>query len=108
MYTRLPAATTALVDGVVTFLRTPPDATERQERARGLLELCQVALSAASAARTESRDGAPPAVSVPTRHDLGPRIAELRAHGQGVRQIARILGVNPSTVSRRLRRARRD
>ncbi|MGH8850614.1 MAG: helix-turn-helix domain-containing protein [Casimicrobiaceae bacterium] len=36
---------------------------------------------------------------------LGLRIAELAAHGWGVRQIARILGVNPSTVSRRLRRA---
>jgi hypothetical protein len=36
--------------------------------------------------------------------DLGRRIAELDGSGLGVRQIARILGVNPSTVSRRLRR----
>jgi hypothetical protein len=37
---------------------------------------------------------------------LGDRIADLVARGVGVRQIARQLGVNPSTVSRRLRNAR--
>jgi IS30 family transposase len=36
--------------------------------------------------------------------DLGRRIANLDGSGFGVREIARILGVNPSTVSRRLRR----
>jgi hypothetical protein len=39
----------------------------------------------------------------PALADLGRRIAELRFAGKGVRQIARELGVNPSTVSRRLR-----
>jgi hypothetical protein len=37
--------------------------------------------------------------------DLGIRIARLRAHGMGIRAIARRLGVHASTVSRRLRRA---
>jgi DNA-binding NarL/FixJ family response regulator len=43
---------------------------------------------------------ATPAIAVPV--DLGLRIAELHLAGKGVRQIARELGINPSTVSRRL------
>jgi DNA-binding NarL/FixJ family response regulator len=39
--------------------------------------------------------------------DLAPRIAELRASGKGVRQIARELQIAPSTVTRALARARR-
>lgn len=38
---------------------------------------------------------------------LGPRIAELRAQGLRIREIARRLHVAPSTVSRSLARARR-
>jgi DNA-binding NarL/FixJ family response regulator len=42
-----------------------------------------------------------------TPPSLAERIAELAAAGKGVREIARELEVNPSTVSRRLRRMRR-
>ncbi|HXX84636.1 MAG TPA: helix-turn-helix domain-containing protein [Casimicrobiaceae bacterium] len=99
----LPAATMRLIKAVCSLLDTDPDDPLYYERARGLLELCRRAIDALPAAETEAGEAATPP-SVPVRGDLGPRIAWLSANGKGVRATARILGVNPSTVSRTLRR----
>jgi hypothetical protein len=100
--TTLPAATVRLVRAVLALMRTPYDDPVHYEWAQGVLELCDVALKIVEAANAEEA-GAAPVVQI-ERGDLGPRIAELTANGKGVRQIARILAVHPSTVSRRLRR----
>jgi hypothetical protein len=98
----LPAATIQLVRAVHRLIATARDDSLYNEKALGVLELCGVALETIQAIQAEA-GAAQVAVTVP--RDLGPRIAALAANGKGVRQIARILAVHPSTVSRRLRRA---
>ena len=95
------AATMNLIQAVIAMLSEPRDSSPYCERARATLERCTDALNAVGAAKAEATGSATPRVA---QVDIGPRIAELRAHGHGVRQIARILGVNASTVSRRLRK----
>lgn len=106
MNTTLPDATVQLIKRVFALLETDHDTPAYYERAQGLLEACRVALDAIPVADTEGRESASPSRPIPVRRDLGPRIARLAFEGYGVRKIARIVGVAPSTVSRTLRRAR--
>jgi hypothetical protein len=103
MTVTLPAATIRLVKGVVALLDTARDDPLYYERAQGLLEACKVALVAIGQ-EAEGCDTKTTPVAVHVRGDLGRRIARLAFEGKGTRQIARILGVAPSTVSRTLRR----
>lgn len=107
MNTTLPAATIRLVNGVFVLLRTDHDNALYYQRALGVVELCDVALKVVTAIQDEDRETGAAPVAVTVSRDLGSRIAELSAGGNGVRKIARILGVNPSTVSRRLASSRR-
>jgi DNA-binding NarL/FixJ family response regulator len=88
------------------LIRTPYDDPAYGEREGNVLDLCRLvaeAMPAATTAWDEPRDTRAPLART-SRSDLGLRIAELAAKGKGVRQIARQIGVAPSTVSRRLRR----
>ncbi len=97
------AHTIAFIKSVLALLDTARADAPYYEKGQGVLELCGVALNVLQATtQGETRETATP-VRLPIRGDLGVRIAELAAHGKDVRQIARILGVPPSTVSRRLR-----
>lgn len=110
--TKLPAATTELVRGVLALIGTPRDDPCYRGTAQGVLELCKTALEEILAAQNEARAAAPAPVArvAPTTGpgNLGVRIAELAEGGMTVRAIARELAVNPSTVSRRLRKARAE
>jgi len=98
----LRAATMELIQGVVALIGTPRDDMRYREKAQSVLGLCEVALKA----QASHVEGAADAFNVQTGPaELGIRIARLRAHGMGIRAIARRLGVHASTVSRRLRRA---
>jgi hypothetical protein len=98
-----------LIRSVIALIGTARDDPRYREKAQGVLELCSTALEGIQAAQDEARADAPaPAARVaPTTGpgNLGLSIAELRAAGRGVREIARELGVNASTVSRQLRKA---
>lgn len=95
------AATMNLVQAVIAVLSEPHESSLYYERARATLERCTDALSAIGAAKGEAAGSATPRTAIV---DIGRRIAELRAHGYGVRAIARIIGLHPSNVSRRLRK----
>ena len=98
----LRSATLKLVEAVVDLVGTARSDPLYGERRARTLELCRAAVLA-SVREAENRECASTPTTVP--RDLGRRIAELREHGMGVRAIARQLGVNASTVCRRLRRA---
>jgi hypothetical protein len=113
----------ALIEGVLALLRMarndPHNDPRYPQQAQAVLDLCTAAALDASNAPQNyaSMAAASSAVAIPatvagepaykavttTPGNLGLRIAELAAHGMGTREIARILGVNASTVSRRLR-----
>lgn len=102
----------SLIRAVLELIGTPRDGPHYGEKARAVLELCSTALEEIQAAQDEAQPAAPAPVSrVATTTGPGNRglcIAELAAGGMGVREIARQLGVNASTVSRRLRKLRAD
>jgi hypothetical protein len=101
-------ATTELIKAVLALIGTARDDPHYQEKARGVLDLCKIVLEATNETQDEAREAAVPLVAPTTGPgNLCLRIAELAARGAGVREIARQLGVNASTVSRRLRRAQR-
>jgi DNA-binding NarL/FixJ family response regulator len=95
-YPNMATPTANLVHGVLELIGTPRNDPHYRQRALAVLDLCALALNA-------TRPVAPPPRLSPI--ELGVRIAQLRASGMGVREIARELGVHPSTVSRRLRGA---
>jgi len=102
----LSSPTHALIRGVLALIGMARDDPHYPQKAQALLELCRAALEGTNAPQGEAREAAaPPDVTTPPGN-LGLRIAELAAHGKGVREIARQLGVNASTVSRRLRNAK--
>jgi hypothetical protein len=106
--TTLADATRQLAESVFTLIRCQlKNPSSFNEAAHATLERAGIALVALSAAQAQARESGKelPRVPIP-RADLGERIAELRAHGHGIRAIARMLAVQPSTVSRRLRKAR--
>jgi DNA-binding NarL/FixJ family response regulator len=100
--------TIALVASVFALLRTHlENPSSFNEAALATLERAGSALVAAEAAMAQARESGEKLPRLPTqRASLGERIAELRAQGHGIRAIARRLAVQPSTVSRRLRKAR--
>jgi|SRR6516162_5006019 hypothetical protein len=102
--TTLVNATRKLVEAIVALLKSRNDPRLFYDRSRAVLELCTVALTVGAATQADADRTGVKITQVSIRGDLGSRIAELRASGYGVRQIARILAVEPSTVSRRLRR----
>jgi DNA-binding NarL/FixJ family response regulator len=101
-------ATCKLVESVFTLLRIQrANPSSFNEAARTTLERAGIALVAAEAAMAQARESGEKLARVPIpRADLGERIARLRVEGLGIRAIGRRLGVQPSTVSRRLRKAR--
>lgn len=105
----LPAVIAELVRGVLALIGMPRDDPCYQEKARGVLDLCRTALEEVQATQDDAREAAaPPFAPTTGPGNLGLRIAELAAGGMGVRAIARELAVNPSTVTRRLRKARAE
>jgi DNA-binding NarL/FixJ family response regulator len=101
-------ATRQLVESVFALIRSHlKNPSLFNEAAQATLERARIAVVAAEAAQAQARESGEelPRVPIP-RADLGQRIAELRAQGHGIRAIARRLAVQPSTVSRRLRKAR--
>ena len=101
------SATLALVRGVADLIATPHDDSSYLAKAQGVLELCNVVLESNVALRPEAREPLSVTRETPPAN-LGLRIAELAAQGMGVRAAARLLGVHPSTVSRRLSRTKRS
>lgn len=98
--------TDALIKSVLALIGTARDDPRYATKAQAVLELCRLALNEINAPQDKACGAAtPPIVSTPPGN-LGLRIADLAAHGKGVREIARLLGVNASTVSRRLRNTR--
>ena len=97
--------TLALVDAVHGLIGMARDDPRYRDKALNTLELCRVALQAIKLTQDEHRQ-AIPALVIATQGpgNRGVEIALLAAQGKGVREIARELGVNASTVSRRLRR----
>lgn len=102
----LPSATTELVRAVLALIGLPRADPLYRGQAQAVLALAQDALAALSQAPAEATAPVTPAPNGPGQRGL--RIAELAAGGMGVREIARQLGVNASTVSRRLRSARAE
>jgi DNA-binding NarL/FixJ family response regulator len=95
-----------LIDGVLALIDTERDDPHYIDKAQSVLSRCSVVLNATPLARqVAGAHPTPPVAAKIQRASLAVRIAELRANGMGVREIARQLGVNPSTVSRRLHRA---
>ncbi|MBE0619666.1 MAG: helix-turn-helix domain-containing protein [Burkholderiales bacterium] len=100
----LSGATRALIKRVLALIGTARDDPRYPEMGQSVLGLCEAALKAIQAAHVEEVAADPVVTTRPGNLDL--RIAELAAHGKGVREIARQLRVNASTVSRRLRNAK--
>jgi DNA-binding CsgD family transcriptional regulator len=92
-----------VIDAVNELADTPTDDSRYPHLLTDVVGLC-VALAEAGEATTRKATPAATLVDPAALSSLGERIAWLRIQRKGIRQIARELGVNPSTVSRRLRK----
>ena len=104
-------ATTELIKAVLALIGMQRNDPCYRGKAQELLELCKTALEEIRVAQDEARAAAPvpiARIAITGPGNLGLRIAELAAGGMGVRAIARELGVNASTITRRLRKARAE
>jgi hypothetical protein len=96
-----------MIEAVNNLNDAPPGDPRHASALDDVLDACYELLLATEAEGAGSAVATPvPATASQAALTLGERIARLISEGRGIRETARLLGVNPSTVSRSVRQAK--